>query len=73
EVSINRLHTNRKTVIVSSDNPDEKQPSTLSRVSELLTNGYHGCLLITHTTLFRIRPELLRNKLVIIDESPEGV
>ncbi|HCE1607494.1 TPA: hypothetical protein NJY97_003664 [Vibrio parahaemolyticus] len=73
EVSINRLHTNRKTVIASSDNPDEKQPSTLSRVSELLTNGYHGCLLITHTTLFRIRPELLRNKLVIIDESPEGV
>ncbi len=73
EVYSKRLKTSSKEMVVSSDLPNGTGPSTRGRVTGLLYDGFQGCLLITHITLFRLPPELLRNKLVIIDESPESV
>ncbi|EJB8453318.1 hypothetical protein MW332_003085 [Vibrio parahaemolyticus] len=73
EIYSKRLKTSSKEMVVSSDQPNATGPSTLSRVTGLLHDNFQGCLLITHMTLFRLEAELLRNKLVIIDESPEHV
>ncbi|GIU11862.1 hypothetical protein [Shewanella glacialipiscicola] len=71
EVFSNRLmgvDPTRKRLIVSDENINE---SVNTRITEFLTEGYCGCLLITHAALFALDANLLADKWVIIDESPE--
>ena len=71
EVYSNRLlglESSSKQLIVSDEDIDE---SVNSRIIEVLTEGYCGCLLITHEALFVLDTDLLADKWVIIDESPE--
>lgn len=71
EVYSNRLlglESSSKQLIVSDEDIDE---SVNSRIIEVLTEGYCGCLLITHEALFVLDTDLLADTWVIIDESPE--
>lgn len=71
EVYSNRLlnlEASSKQLIVSDDSINESVTSTITKV---LSEGYCGCLLITHSALFNLDATLLAGKWVIIDESPE--
>lgn len=71
EVYSNRLlglESSSKQLIVSDEDINE---SVNSRITEVLTEGYSGCLLITHSALFNLDATLLADKWIIIDESPE--
>ncbi|MEL4237587.1 hypothetical protein [Shewanella xiamenensis] len=71
EVYSNRLlglDSSSKQLIVSDDDINE---SVNSMITEVLTEGYCGCLLITHSALFNLDATLLADKWIIIDESPE--
>ncbi|VEF25750.1 Uncharacterised protein [Shewanella baltica] len=73
---LNEVYSNRllnleapsKQLIVSDDSINESVTSTITKV---LSEGYCGCLLITHSALFNLDATLLAGKWVIIDESPE--
>ncbi|MCW3172448.1 hypothetical protein [Shewanella subflava] len=75
EVYSNRLtelDETQKLMIVSEDvETVQWTPTVKERAMAELKQNYCGCLMITHMTLFNIVPELLQDKLVIIDESPE--
>lgn len=71
EVYSNRLlglESSSKQLIVSDEDINE---SVNSMITEVLTEGYCGCLLITHSALFNLDATLLADKWIIIDESPE--
>lgn len=71
EVYSNRLlglESSSKQLIVFDEDINE---SVNSMITEVLTEGYCGCLLITHSALFNLDATLLADKWIIIDESPE--
>ncbi|MFV7772141.1 hypothetical protein [Shewanella marisflavi] len=71
EVFSNRLINLAQNLKLKVTSEEEIKKSVNERITKIIENNYCGCLMITHSALFNLNEELLHNKLVIIDESPE--